>query len=150
MACIMSHMSATRQPSVHHPEASSGEDFRSRIARVRAGISVAEAVDLMTRWSIPVARFAAILGTSSRNWSRVRNNRNGAVLNAVESDRFSRVREVLEHALAVFDTDDQAVAWLSLPNRALSGEIPLALLDTDAGVRAVDAALTRLEYGVFA
>ncbi len=61
-----------------------------------------------------------------------------------------RVRGALEHALAVFDTDDQAVAWLSLPNRALCGETPLALLDTDAGVRAVDDALTRLEYGVFA
>ena len=111
---------------------------------------MAEAVDLMTTWSIPVARFAAILGTSSRNWSRVRKSRNGAVLNTVESDRFSRVRQVLEHALAVFDTNEQAVAWLSLPNRALSGDTPLALLDTDAGVRAVDATLTRLEHGVFA
>ena len=111
---------------------------------------MAEAIDLMTAWSIPVARFAAILGTSSRNWSRVRKSRNGVVLNPVESDRFSRVHQVLEHASTVFDTDDQAVAWLSLPNRALSGDTPLALLDTDAGVRAVDAALTRLEHGVFA
>ena len=61
-----------------------------------------------------------------------------------------RVRQVLEHALAVFDTDEQDVAWLSLPNRALSADTPLALLDTNAGARAVDAVLTRLEHGVYA
>lgn len=61
-----------------------------------------------------------------------------------------RVREVLEHALAVFDTEEQAEAWLSLPNRTLCGETPLALLESDTGVQAVDEALTRLEHGVFA
>ena len=61
-----------------------------------------------------------------------------------------RVRKVLEHARAVFDTEAQAMAWLSLPNQARCSDTPLALLDTDAGARAVDSVLTRLEYGVFA
>lgn len=60
------------------------------------------------------------------------------------------MREALEHALGVFDTEEQAVAWLSMPNRALCDVAPLELLDTDAGAQAVDGVLTRLEHGVFA
>ena len=39
-------------------------------------------------------------------------------------------------------------AWLRRPNRALNGEMPVRLLDTDLGVRQVDDVLGRLEYGL--
>ena len=42
-----------------------------------------------------------------------------------------------------------AVRWFATPNPALSGETPLSLLDTDAGVRQVDDVLTRIEFGVY-
>ena len=125
-------------------------DYRSRVARARTGIPVAEAVEVMDTWSIPVARFAAILGTSERKWGRLRSAGNDAMLNPVESDRLLRLRDVFDHALTVFDSDKDAVAWFSLPNQALSGDTPLSLMDTDAGVHEVDAVLTRLEFGVFA
>ncbi|MCH9674304.1 MAG: DUF2384 domain-containing protein [Gammaproteobacteria bacterium] len=125
-------------------------NYRTRVARARAGIPVAEAVEIMDTWSIPVARFAAILGTSERKWGRLRSAGNGAMLNTVESDRLLRLHDVFDHALSVFDSDEDAVAWFSLPNRALSGDTPLSLMDTDAGVHEVDAVLTRLEFGVFA
>jgi len=125
-------------------------DYRSRVARARAGIPVAEAVDTMDSWSIPVARFAAILGTSESKWSRLRREGKAALLNPVESDRLLRLRAVFDHALGVFDSEDDAVAWFALANRALSGDTPLSLMDTDAGAHEVDAVLTRLEFGVFA
>lgn len=61
-----------------------------------------------------------------------------------------RTRQVFAHARRVFDDDTDARRWLSAPNDALSGERPLALLHTDAGVRLVDDVLTRLEFGVYA
>jgi len=125
-------------------------NYRSRVDRVRAGILVAEAAQIMDIWSIPVARFAAILGTSERKWARLRSAGNGAVLSSVESDRLLRLRDVFDHSLTVFDSDEDSVTWFSLPNRALSGDTPLSLMDTDAGVHEVDAVLTRLEFGVFA
>ncbi len=125
-------------------------DYRSRVARVRTGVPVAEAVEVMDSWSIPVARFAAILGTSVRKWGRLRSAGSDAMLNPVESDRLLRLRDVFDHALTVFDSDKDALAWFSLPNQALSGDTPLSLMDTDAGVHEVDAVLTRLEFGVFA
>lgn len=125
-------------------------DYRSRVARARAGVPVSEAVELMETWSISVGRFAMILGSSERKWSRLRAGSPDALLGPVESDRLLRLREVLEHAKAVFDTDKDASAWFAKPNRALSGDTPSSLMDTDAGVHQVDDVLTRLEFGVYA
>ncbi len=58
-------------------------------------------------------------------------------------------RRVIDHASSVFDDETDAVAWMSAPNDALSGESPLSLLDTDAGVRLVEEVLTRVEFGVY-
>lgn len=125
-------------------------NYRNRVALARAGIPVAEAVAIMETWKVGVARFAAILGTSERKWSRLRSAANDTLLSPVESDRLLRLRDVLDHALTVFDTDKDAVAWFSIANQALCGDTPLSLMDTDAGTREVDAVLTRLEFGVFA
>ena len=125
-------------------------DYRAQIARARQGIAVAEAVGIMQRWSIPVGVFAALLGVSERKWSRARAGRGDGLLSPVQSDRLLRASQVLDHARSVFDVDQDAVAWFSIPNHALSGETPLSLMDTDAGVRQVDDVLTRIEFGVFA
>lgn len=125
-------------------------DMRSRVTAARRGVSVDEAIATMRAWSIPTARFAAILGCSERKWSRVRAGDRDLRLSPTESDRLLRTRQIFEHARSVFDDDEDARAWLSAPNDALSGESPLALLDTDAGVRLVDDVLTRLEFGVYA
>lgn len=128
----------------------SESDYQAQIARVRQGIAVAEAAGIMQRWSIPVGAFAALLGVSERKWSRARAGRADGLLSPVQSDRLLRASQVLDHARGVFDDDQDAVAWLSMPNHALSGETPLSLMDTDAGVRQVDDVLTRIEFGVFA
>ena len=39
--------------------------------------------------------------------------------------------------------------WLHTANRALGGQMPLQLLDTDLGSRQVEEILGRIEYGVF-
>jgi uncharacterized protein (DUF2384 family) len=43
----------------------------------------------------------------------------------------------------------KARLWLLAPNRALGGEVPLQMLDTDIGARQVEEVLLRLSYGVF-
>ena len=136
---------------MRHPSSPQTQsDYRSQISRVRQGIAVAEAVGIMQMWSIPVGAFAALLGVSERKWSRARAGRGDGLLSPVQSDRLLRASQVFDHARAVFDDDQDAVAWFSIPNHALSGETPLSLMDTDAGVRHVDDVLTRIEFGVFA
>lgn len=115
----------------------------------RRGVTVGEAIETMRTWSIPVARFAAILGCSERQWGRLRAGAPDALLSPAASDRLLRTRRALDRAGAVFDDERDTVAWLSAPNDALSGESPLSLLDTDAGVRLVEEVLTRVEFGVY-
>ena len=77
--------------------------------------------------------------------------RRGEHLSADESDRLARVLHLHEVARETFDGDAEKVsAWLRTPNRALSGEIPLAMVVTSAGARLVEDTLVRLSHGVFA
>ena len=125
-------------------------DLKERVRIARRGITVAEAVETMRTWSVPVAQFAAILGCSERTWARVRGGSPDVLLPVTTSDRLLRSLRVLTHAGAVFDDEADARAWMSAPNTALGGESPLSLLDTDEGVRLVDEVLTRLQFGVYA
>ena len=124
--------------------------LKARVSAARRGVTVAEAAETMESWSVPVTRFAAILGCSERTWWRARGGPPEVVLPAAASDRLLRTLRVLTHAGAVFDGKADARAWMSSPNAALGGASPLALLDTAEGVRLVDEVLTRLEFGVYA
>ena len=41
-----------------------------------------------------------------------------------------------------------AARWLRRPNRALNGELPIDLLDTDVGARQIEDVLGRIAHGV--
>ena len=151
MSRIMRQVAEPQSVPMRHPSSTPPESgYRARIARARQGIAVAEAAGIMQTWSIPVSAFAALLGVSERKWSRARAGGPHGLLSPVESDRLLRARQVFDHARAVFDHDQDAVAWFSMPNHALSGDTPLSLMDTDAGVHQVDDVLTRIEFGVYA
>ena len=67
-----------------------------------------------------------------------------------ESDRLLRVVGIVAAAEDVFGSKDKAHIWLKRENRALDGETPLAMADTDRGARAVEALLGRIEHGIAA
>ena len=69
-------------------------------------------------------------------------------LDPVESDRLYRIARVAAQAVSVFGTEDQATTWLQRPNRALGGQLPIRLLDTDVGARQVEDVLGRIEHGI--
>jgi len=68
-----------------------------------------------------------------------------------QSDRLMRILRVIGAAERAFG-DDAAKAhrWLRRPTEPLGGRAPLDLLDTDAGSRAVEALLGRIEHGIAA
>jgi len=49
----------------------------------------------------------------------------------------------------VLGSEEKARHWMLKPSRALTGAIPLGLLDTDIGANAVFDELGRIEHGVF-
>jgi putative toxin-antitoxin system antitoxin component (TIGR02293 family) len=66
-----------------------------------------------------------------------------------ESDRLARIARVALTALETFGNRAKSEAWLRRPNRALQGNLPIDLLDTDDGARLVEEVLGRLAYGIF-
>jgi uncharacterized protein (DUF2384 family) len=66
-----------------------------------------------------------------------------------QSDMVIRTARTLAKAIDILDDRDKAAHWLTAPNRAMGGEIPITLLDTSAGTHEVEALLDRIEYGVY-
>ena len=64
-----------------------------------------------------------------------------------ESDRAMRMARVVALAKEVLGSDEKASHWMSNPNRALGGSVPLELMDTEPGARAVENVLGRIAYG---
>lgn len=128
-----------------------GRQIRSEIdlaAAVRDGLPV-EALEALLRalgWRGPRQEIVGLVG-SVRTLQRKREA--DSALSAGESDRLARVARLLVRAEEVLGSTDKARDWLSEPNRALGGERPVMLLDSDAGALAVEQVLGRIEHGVF-
>lgn len=70
-------------------------------------------------------------------------------LTPAESDRTVRMARVYANAVEMIGDREKAIAWLGTPNRALGGDKPFDLLDTDMGARMVEDILGRIAYGVY-
>jgi putative toxin-antitoxin system antitoxin component (TIGR02293 family) len=67
-----------------------------------------------------------------------------------ESDRLLRAARVYGRAIELFEGDDNAARhWLSDPQRALGGAVPLSLARTELGALEIERLIGRLEHGVF-
>lgn len=71
-------------------------------------------------------------------------------LDPAESDRLVRVANLVAAAEETFGDQGKALIWLQRENRALDGQRPLSLADTDHGSRAVEALLGRIGHGLAA
>jgi putative toxin-antitoxin system antitoxin component (TIGR02293 family) len=113
----------------------------------REGLPVKALPALAREMSIELKALAKVVGISDRTLSR--RLASGSRLSAEESDRTMRVARVFAQAKDTFGTNEKASHWLRSPNRALRGDVPLALLDTDAGAQSVQTILLRIDYGVY-
>lgn len=113
--------------------------------RVRTGLPYQSLESIRGRLGLSLPEAAILLHVPLRTLARRRHDRK---LDAGESDRLYRLARVAAHAVAALGTEAKAATWLRRPNRALNGEAPLALLDTDLGARQIEDVLGRLEHGV--
>ena len=89
-----------------------------------------------------------IINLSSPTLARRRSR--GDKLKPQESDNVYRVASAYRDALELFEADsDAAKNWLHTPAKALGGETPFSLLDTQAGADQVRDLIGRLEHGVY-
>lgn len=72
----------------------------------------------------------------------------GERLRPDESDRLARVVRAFARAERALGDPERAAHWLRSENRALQGNRPVDLLASDAGARAVEKVLGRIEHGI--
>jgi putative toxin-antitoxin system antitoxin component (TIGR02293 family) len=113
---------------------------------LRNGLPFAALEAFVKAMGIPTTTVTRVLGLAPRTLARRKAQH---AFNAVESDRLYRLARVVLMAVQVLGSPEQARQWLARPNRALGGETPLSLLDTDLGARQVEAVLGRIEHGIF-
>ena len=112
--------------------------------RIKAGLPFSALESVRERLGLSVPEAANVLQMPARTLARRRQSRK---LAADESDRLYRLARIAAHAVAVFGSEDKAGAWLRRPNRALGGDVPIQVLDTDLGARQVEDLLGRIEHG---
>ncbi len=119
---------------------------RDFIPLLREGLPYAALERTMEAFSLSRDEVANVLDLPRRTLTRRKQEQR---LAADESDRLYRMARVMAHAERVLGSRERAAEWLHRPNRALAGEPPLRLLDTDIGAAEVDDVIGRLEHGVF-
>lgn len=122
-----------------------GPSSRALRDRIKGGLPYHSFDVLRERLQLSLPEAAAVLNVPLRTLARRKIEKK---LAADESDRLYRLARVAAHAVDVLGSEPQAAAWLRRSNRALGGESPLEVLDTDIGARQVEDVLGRLEHGL--
>lgn len=114
---------------------------------IREGLPADILPSIAAELSMDRSAVAKVVGISGRTLSRRLASRSR--LSAEESDRMVRLARVLALANDTLGDRAKASSWLQTPNRALQGNTPFELLDTDAGVQSVETILGRIAYGIY-
>ena len=113
--------------------------------RIKEGLPYRSLESVRERLRLSVPEAAIVLHMPARTLARRRQARR---LDPEESDRLYRVARVAAQAVSVFGAEDKAAMWLRRPNRALNGELPIRLLDTDVGAQQIEDILGRIDHGI--
>jgi len=115
------------------------------IGAVRKGLPAGKLTQMAELLAVDRMLLLQILGVSQRTIQRkqVLSER----LSPAASDRLSRIDRIYMLAVEVFGDGGKAAQWLKRPSRALANELPLKLLDTDAGTQQVERELRQIQYG---
>lgn len=113
--------------------------------QVRRGLPVRALDQLARQLQVERSLLATVLGVSLRTLQRKAGENQR--LSAAASDRLARVRRILDLATEVLGAQEKGARWLSAKSRALGGEVPLQMLDTDIGTQRVQQELHQIEFG---
>ena len=119
----------------------SDNDLRSAI---REGFLHEVVGSVMHSTGLTLKELSTTLDLSPRSLQR---RRHQGRLARYESDRLYRLARIVALAKQYVGDAETAARWLRRPNRALGGNIPLGLIDTELGARAVENVLGRIAFG---
>lgn len=71
------------------------------------------------------------------------------LLDSSTTEKFLRLVSVVKNAAEILGSNEEAKNWLYNKIPSLGDQIPLDLLDTEAGHRLVNQALLQIKYGIY-
>ncbi|MBA1280268.1 type II RES/Xre toxin-antitoxin system antitoxin [Stutzerimonas stutzeri] len=116
-----------------------------RLVQIRQGVSAKLFQAVRVTFDLQERSVATLLNASvSTLERRVRERK---PLDAVASERLDRIADVSQLAEEVFEDREAAASWMSRPNKALGGGVPIMLCETEIGAKQVRRVLHALEWG---
>ena len=128
-----------------HQDTSRPWSASQTICAVRKGLPARRLDKIAQLLAVDRALLLKVLGISERTLQR--KHLVSGRLSPAASDRVSRIGRIYDLAVEVFGDGDKAANWLKRPSRALGKELPLKLLDTDAGTQQVERELRQIQHG---
>lgn len=116
-----------------------------RIKWIKAGFSVDVADAAKQTFQMTSQDLGELLSLSVATYERRR--RDAKPLDAAASERLDRIATVALLAEEVFENRQAAAQWMSSPNQALGGNIPVMHCQTSIGAQQVRRILHALEWG---
>ena len=117
------------------------------VRHVEKGLAFTAVEALQRQMDLATKEMAQLLDIKFRTFLR---RKEAGRLQPAESDRVLRTSRLFARAQDLFDGNQEAArAWLTTPQRALGGAIPLEIAKTEVGAREVEQIIGRLEQGVF-
>jgi len=122
-------------------------DTARLVERVEEGLSFGGLEHLRQNMGLSLDEMASLVQIKPRTLDR---RKKEGRLHPEESDRLLRASRIFGRTIALFEGDGEgALGWLSTPQRALGGAVPLEMARTEIGAREVEGLIGRLEHGVF-
>jgi putative toxin-antitoxin system antitoxin component (TIGR02293 family) len=115
---------------------------------IRRGLPVHMLLRFKRRTRMNFEEIAEVLDVSTKTIERA--VARAGRLSASASDRLYRMARLVALAERVLEDRDAAMEWLRSPQHGLSGRVPFELLASEAGARAVESLLERIEHGFLA
>ena len=121
---------------------------RDMVRELGKGVSGKVAEQLRKKANIDESTFSRIIGYSRMHYSRLAKD-GDKHLRAAASNRLYRFAQILEHAIDLYNGDEEtALRWLKSPNAAFGSTTPLEMLSSEVGSGLVDSLISRLELGI--
>jgi putative toxin-antitoxin system antitoxin component (TIGR02293 family) len=116
------------------------------VDQIEKGLPFSTFAAFVRNSALPVAAAAQLVGLTARTLARRKVQKR---LGPDESDRLIRAARLYAEAVELFEGNEfEARRWLSAPQPALGGVVPVKYAATEVGAREVASLIGRLEHGI--
>jgi putative toxin-antitoxin system antitoxin component (TIGR02293 family) len=120
-------------------------DLTTAARRVSSGLPAGVLESLRAELGLTLQELSELVAIPMRTLARRRKEKS---LTAEESERAWRVGRIIDIAIEILGSREQAREWLREPNMALGGAAPLTYMGTEPGARLVERVLFQLGHGI--